>query len=292
MRGGSALALSLSLGLGVAACSKSERSREGTVKPSEAPAGKARHGKDAPSQAVQEVVPEATELLAAHVEAAGGRAAMDAIHSIYSEAVLDVKAQSLKGEVKSWWKDGRFFIEETIEGVGRTRAGFDGKKYWSDDPISQLRALEGAEAEQYAWASSMFLPAHWQEHFVSAKSIGARKVGEQVYFDVELRTKGGEGLVMSFDNTSKLMREQQFQQISAMGKIPITVRLSDYRVVGGYKFPHRQELVTPILTGVQTYSVFKVNLEVNEELFAMPLEHDVVPADPSQQRIAKPRRGK
>lgn len=279
------------LAMGGTGCSKTER-REGTVKPSESPAAKAREGQAANQpQIIQEKVPAAEELLAAHVQAAGGRAAMDAIKSIYSEATLDVKAQSLKGQVKSWWKEGRFFIEESIEGVGRTRAGYDGKRYWSDDPISQLRELEGSEAEQYAWASSMFLPAHWKTHFSSAKSLRARKVGAETFYDVELRTKSGEALIMSFDKASKLMREQQFEQISAMGKIPLTVRLSDYRAVGGYKFPHRQELVTPILTAVQTYGVFKVNEPVNEELFAMPLEHDLVPADPKKQEIARPPRG-
>lgn len=287
---GLCLALALALSVGNTGCSKSER-REGTVQPSQ-PKNEAKGEQNARQAVPNEVVPDAEVLLAAHVEAAGGLTAIQSIHSIYSEATLNVKAQSLKGKIKSWWKDGRFFIEESVEGVGRTRAGFDGKRYWSDDPISQLRELEGAEAEQYAWASSMFLPAHWKKHFVSAKSIGARKVGSEVLYDVELRTKGGEKLVMSFDKASKLMREQSFEQISAMGKIPLTVRLSDYREVGGYKFPHRQELVTPILNGVQTYDIFKVNPDVNEELFSMPLEHDLVPADPSKQKIAAPGRRK
>lgn len=285
--------VALACALALAACSKSERSNS-TVKPSEKADQDAKARGAAPAQEVlkQEVVPKAEELLAAHVEACGGRAAIDAIDSIYTEATLNVKAQSLKGKVKSWWKQGRFFIEESIEGVGRTRAGYDGKRFWSDDPISQLRELEGAEAEQYAWASSMFLPAHWQKHFVSAKSTQARKVGDEVLYDVELRTKSGELLTMSFDKNTKLMREQAFEQISAMGKIPLKVRLTDYRAVGGYKFPHRQALVTPILNGEQVFEVFKVNEPVNEELFAMPLEHDLVPADPKQQEIVPPPRGK
>lgn len=272
-------------------CSKSERT-EGTVKPSDSPAGKERAVPGQEGKVLkEEALPEASVILADHVNAAGGQGAIDAIKSIYTEAALEVKAQSLRGRVKSWWKNGHFFIEETIEGVGRTRAGYDGKKYWSDDPISQLRELQGAEAEQYSWASAMFLPAQWQTYFSSAKTVGAREVQGEVLYDVELVTKGGETITMSFDKATKLMREQKFEQISAMGKIPLTVRLLDYKAVGGYKFPHRQDLVTPILTGQQTYEVFQVNVDVNEELFAMPLEHDLVPADPKQQKIAPPPRG-
>lgn len=278
------LLVTLSISLSHAGCSKSETS-DNTVKPSAGPGKEGRAGVE-----VKERLPEAAQLLAAHVQAAGGEKAIEAISSIYTEATLDVKAQSLKGKVKSWWKGGRFYIEESVEGVGRTRAGYDGMNYWSDDPVSQLRRLTGAEAEQYAWASSMFLPAHWKKHFQSAKTTAARKINGSTYYDVELRTAGGERLVMSFDKQSKLMREQKFEQISAMGKIPITVRLSDYRAVQGYKFPHRQELETPILSGVQVYDAFKVNEEIDETLFTMPTQHEVVPADPKEQKIAKPPR--
>lgn len=287
-RGGRiSLLLALSVSLSQTGCSKSETS-DNTVKP---PAGPGKEGRAGGGGGeVKEPLPEAAQLLAAHVEAAGGEKAIEAISSIYTEATLEVEAQSLKGKVKSWWKGGRFYIEESVEGVGRTRAGYDGEHYWSDDPVSQLRWLRGAEAEQYAWASSMFLPAHWKKHFTSAKTTAARKLDGATYYDVELRTAGGERLLMSFDKQSKLMREQKFEQISAMGKIPITVRLSDYRPVHGYKFPHRQELETPILSGVQVYEAFKVNQEIDESLFSMPTQHEVVPADPKEQKIAKPPR--
>lgn len=228
-------------------------------------------------------LPAAEDILAKHVKAAGGQAVVDGFKSIYSEGTLRVESQNLRGKVKGWWQQGRFYFEESIEGVGTTRAGYDGKRYWSDDPILQLRELTGREAEQYAWASCAFLPAKWRDYFSQAKTVGERDTKAGRVYDVQLQTKGGEKVQLSFDQKSGLMVEQKFEQHSAIASVPLTVRLSDYRVVGGYKLPHHQETETPLLRGVQTIEKMQVNRPVDASRFAFPVDKEWVAADPKLQ---------
>ena len=276
--------------LGLQGCSKS---KDTPVADSAAPGVQAGEENAASADeltAQKAKLPTAESLLAKHVEAAGGQAAIDSFKSVYTEGRLEVEAQNLSGKVRSWWKDGRFYIEESIEGVGKTRAGYDGETVWSDDPISQLRELEGAEAEQYAWASCLFLAAQWNKFFERAETVGERESAGRKLYDVQLTTESGIKVQVSFDGETGLMVEQKFDQQSAMGKIPLTVRLSDYRTVAGYKFPHRQETETPILSGVQVYDKIEVNPNVDDALFTMPVDNERVPADPNKQKPARMRR--
>lgn len=290
------LALSLALGCGdkdapakdsdTPAASQAEAGKAGAKKP-----GKTGDGPKLASDGT--VLPTPQALFDGHVEAAGGRAAIEAIKSLYVASDLEITGQNLHGKAEVWWRaPGSFYTRETIPGLGVTQAGSDGTQYWADDPVSQLRELDGVEAEQYRWISSVFLPAEWQRFFDEAETSKKREVEGRTFYDVELKTPLGQRVGISFDAQSKLMASQRFKQLGPTGAVPLEVELTDYKPVGGYMMPHRLETRISIATAVQTYTKVKVNAEVDEELFAMPKPSEVVNLDPNLQAPAELGSGK
>lgn len=215
-------------------------------------------------------LPAATELLDKAVEAQGGRAKFDAITSLYLEGTTEVSAQKIKGDMKLWWKEGDFYIEQQMMGIGTQRAGKQGDVIWTDDPINGLRKLSGSEAEQHAWASSPSLPAHWQRYFDKAETTAEREHHGKKVYDVKLTSKTGANVTLSFDAVSGLQVVQAFKQVTPMGEVPLAVELDDYREVDGIKLPHKQVTDLMVATATQTLTKVEIGAEVDTSKFVMP----------------------
>src|SRR5690606_22297510 len=110
---------------------------------------------------------------------------------------------------------------------GTVRAGKAGDVVWAEDPITGLRELEGAEAEQHMWASSLQLAAEWTRYFEKASTVGERVLDEKKVYDVELVAATGGKVTMSFDAETGLQVAQSFQQVTPLGSLPVTVKMQD-----------------------------------------------------------------
>lgn len=215
-------------------------------------------------------LPPAEEILAKAAEAAGGADAFAKVESFYYEGAVEVVGQGLKGATKAWWKSGDFFTEQDMGGVGRVRAGRHGNVIWSQDPVLGLRKIEGLEADQVTWASSLLLAADWKRHFSKAQTIGEREEGGKKYYDVKLSSESGGELTMTFDAESGLHVSQEFAQITPMGKMPLSIKLEDYRDVGGIKVAFKQVTDASVAVAVLQLTKVELNVEVSEARFQMP----------------------
>lgn len=232
---------------------------------------------DAPTEAGKEEpaaknLPDAAELLAASVEAVGGKDKLDSVHSFHLEGAIAAPKQSLEGKVETWWKGGDFYMVQTIPGLGINRSGKKGDVIWSEEPINGLRKLEGKEAEQHMWASSLLLTADWKDFFEKAETVGMREVEGKKVYDIELSSKSGAKLTVTLDADSKIMVEQSFKVFSPMGSMPVTIRSTDYRDVEGMKIPFKQVTDASLMELTQELQVVELNAEVDESTFAMPTE--------------------
>lgn len=242
----------------------------GTKDPKAADSKKAPDAKPAGDDVAKAGLPDAAELLDKAVAAQGGREKLDGLTSLYLEGKLEVSAQNIKGDMKLWWKAGDFYTEQTMVGVGTVRAGKQGEVIWSEDPINGLRKLEGAEAEQHAWASSPSLAAHWQRYFEKAETTGEREVGGAKAYDVTLTSKTGAKVTISVDATSHLPVAQKFEQDTPLGPMPVSVELKDYRDVGGLKLPHVQVTDAKLAVATQTLTKVEFGAQIDPAKFSMP----------------------
>jgi zinc protease len=265
-------ALMLVFGLCVAGCDPKTDKPADKAEPAAKEAGKGdpKASPDAKADEVAADLPTATDLLDKAVEAQGGRAKFDAISSLYLEGTTEVSAQKIKGDMKLWWKDGDFYIEQQMIGIGTQRAGKQGDVLWIEDPISGLRKLSGAEAEQHAWASSPSLTAQWKRYFDKAETVAAREHGGNKVYDVKLTSKTGATVTLTFDAESGLQVVQAFKQVTPLGDVPLTIELGDYREVDGIKLPHSQVIDLKVATATQTLTKVEIGAEVDSTKFAMP----------------------
>ena len=241
---------------------------------------------DAASEApASEALPAAEELLAAHVAAAGGSEAIAGFETLVVEGTVDAPAQKLAGTVKLVWKKGgRFYAEQSIEGLGVTRAGYDGEVMWLDEPLTGLRRLKGAEAASFIQASLMF-PAHdWAKYFESAETLGKVDSDAGEVWEVKLVSAEGPDLTIGLSVSDKMMRYFDTKQVTMMGEVPTRGYTERYRKVGGYSLPEvKRSSIKGLFEMTETITKVEANVDVDDSLFAFPSRSEVVPTDPSEQ---------
>ena len=222
--------------------------------------------------APKNALPDAADLLAKSVEAVGGKAKLDSVKSFHLEGTIGAPKQNLSGKVETWWKGGDFYMVQTIPGLGINRSGKKGELIWAEEPINGLRKLDGKEAEQHMWASSLLLTADWRNFFETATTVKMRDIEGKAAYDIELSAKSGAVLTVTIDATSHLMVEQSFKVFSPLGSMPVTIRSTDYRDVEGMKIPYKQVTDASLMELTQQLSVVELNAEVDEANFDMPQE--------------------
>lgn len=276
----SLLCLSLALGLSFA-CTTNESTG------SESPAKSDKGGKQdaAQTDTPKSDLPPAEQLLARHVEVSGGADKIAQFQSLYVEGTIDTGKQKLRGTSKLWWKSGKFYVEEEIEGIGSSMIGYDGETLWMQDPINGLRKLEGREKASYVQASSSMFPAHdWQKFYSKAETRGQLEVEGKPVWEVVLTSKDGPDTTIGLDVESGRIRFIKSKQVSNMGETPFDVYSSDYRPVLGYEFAFESRASISGLIEISNVTTkLEPNVEIDDAKFAYPSTKELVPADPAAQ---------
>jgi hypothetical protein len=279
----------LGIELGVASClsiSACQGSEEAGETP--APPGPAEVSTRAPAPEV-EALPEAAEVLEAHVKAIGGREAIAAIESLYIKSELRLDARKIEGVSEMWWRRAgadelaHFGTAQVLEGVGSNAAGYDGRELWVRDDFNGLRTLDGREAELYQRGSSPFLIAHWKRHFESARTLGRIEGAEGPMLEVELLSPLQQRVVMVFAESDGLLREVRYDELTPQGPRPLVSKPSDYQRVAGVRFAHEQRTQSAHGELVQKTVEVEANIEVDPKRFQNPLGAERVDVDPSKQ---------
>lgn len=259
------LRLSLMTTLALAGCEKPPAGE-----PTETPESPGAAATDETADAdAEQALPSAEEVLAKSIEAVGGKAAIDAIESSYSEAKTEIKAQNMTMTAKSWTKGDNSYMESDMPGLGKSEMWKKGDDVWSKDPINGFRKLDGKEAKQTQWLSDPLLAANWKDYFEKAETIGKRTIGEVEVVEVEL-SNADTKLVLMFDTESGLPFGMSFMQESPMGEMPIQVTLEDYREVNGVMIPFRSVTDLQLMSMVQTTEKYEVNVEIEDAKFEPP----------------------
>ncbi len=215
-------------------------------------------------------LPEAEALFAANVEAVGGKDKIETIKTFYREDTMTIPAQKITISNKMWWKNGDFYAEAEMPGMGVTKIWKVGEALWSEDPINGLRKIEGKEAEQQMRSNELVLTANWQEYFTSAETKARRLVDDKPVIDVLLTTESGEEVTMSFDEESKLVIEQSFVQDSPQGKIPMKATNDEYKDFDGFMVPVKSTVDMTVAKIEGTVVKFEPNAKIEKGKIKLP----------------------
>ena len=224
------------------------------------------------AQVDQGNLPTVEALFAANVEAVGGQDKIDTIKTFYREDTMEIPSQKITITNKMWWKEGDFYAEAEMPGMGVTKIWKVGEDLWSQDPINGMRKIEGKELEQQLRSNELVVTANWQEHFAKADIKGRRMIDETPVIDVVLTTEAGEEVTMSFDEESKLIVEQAFMQESPQGKIPMKSINEEYKDFDGFKVPVKSTVDMTVAKIVGTVVKFEPNAKIDKGKIKLPPE--------------------
>jgi hypothetical protein len=236
-------------------------------------------------------LPTGEEVLEGHVEAIGGRKAIERFQTLYIKSEIELPSRKIEGTSEMWWqrkvdKLGNFAVAQVLDGVGTNAAGFDGEELWVRDDYNGLRTLEGREAELYQRGSSPFLIADWRRHFRSAETRERVETPQGSQLQVELITPLEQRVVMLFDETSGLLSELRYDELGPQGPRPLVSKSLDYRRVEGVRFAHEQRTQSAYGEMIQRTISVEANPKVDAERFGSPLGGERVDVDPSKQKPA------
>lgn len=214
----------------------------------------------------------AEQILDRAVAATGGRAAYARIRSTEARGTISLTAQNIKGSYVIRAKaPNKFVTTQTIQGIGETAQGFDGKIGWAKDPFLGLRTLAGEELAQMRDQAAFNADTRWKAIYPKVEALGIGKVGETPAYRVRLTPKQGAPQVRYFDAKTFLLLRVDTIVVSPQGKIPTESYLSDYRVVDGVKVPFKTRQVVPNTAEVELLMTsVRNNVPIPDAAFALP----------------------
>ena len=218
--------------------------------------------------------PPAEQLLDKYVQAAGGEAAIDKVHSRVMKGTIDFGGMSLPIEIYA--KDPLKRISFTHMTEGDNVTAFDGREGWLGMSGHPLREMHGSDLDGAAIDADLHLAAHLKQMFSESRTEGTEKIGDRDAYVVAAQRDGKPPIRLYFDKESGLLvRLVRFGE-TALGWLPTQIDYADYRDVDGVKVPFRWTLARPSGRFTIQVNELKQNVPVDDGKFAKP------PATPEQ----------
>jgi hypothetical protein len=213
----------------------------------------------------------AEQVLEKHVEAIGGRAAMEKHSTLTMKGTIEVVGMGMKGPIEVYSKaPNKLLVTTEIPGFGTSKQGFNGTVAWSSDPVSGMRELSGVELAQFKRGATFAAEARWRELWKSAELTGTQKVGDREAYVVKLTPAEGNPTTNYYDAATFLLLRSDTTQEGPMGTFPTTTSFSDYREVSGVKLPFGMEQQAATVTLRFNFTEATYGTPIDDATFEKP----------------------
>ncbi|HEV2387701.1 MAG TPA: hypothetical protein VGS20_10660 [Candidatus Acidoferrales bacterium] len=228
-----------------------------------APAG-AQEEKFAPAHTTLE------RILSRYTRELGGMAAWRKATSIVSRGECQFEGSNLAGTALLYQRPpNRMAFILNLPGVGVSQMVIDGVHGWQSNPRQPVRALHGAELEQYLWNADFYHEVRLRTQFRAMKLLGIANLdGPRVYV-IDALPRAGKLQRLYFEVSSGLLARVD---VMLPNGSPSIVYYADYRNFRGLVIPVVQHMVTPEYTMTIRWTSVEVNRPMSESVFKMPVE--------------------
>ena len=215
-------------------------------------------------------LPDGKGLVARHVAAMGGREAMDKHTSLHMTGTFSMAAMGLEGPIHMWRAKPDKFVQTIIIGsFGESAQGFDGTTAWVNQPGAGYMILSGEMATQAKSQADFFAEFPEPGKYSSIETVALEDFEGRKCYKVKLvKVTGGE-TIQYFDAETGLAAGAIRSTETPMGKIDVTVVLSDYQEQGGVKMPSRVIQKTPQGDVLLVFTVYEWD-NVDPAVFNLP----------------------
>jgi outer membrane lipoprotein-sorting protein len=220
---------------------------------------------------------KADEILAAYVNALGGREALEKITSRTAKGTFEVSGIAMSGPVEMFAKaPNKQLIVLRMPGNEIFKDGFDGTVGWELNPDDGLTLKTGLEEGSAMRDADFQQPLKLRLQYPnltfkgSAKiSIGKAAGGEGVEHEAFVleAPRSGSPRRFYFDSKSGLLLRTE--EWNASGKITEAVEYDDYRAADGVKVPFLTYQIEDVKFTIK-FSEVKHNVPIDDAVFVRP----------------------
>jgi len=210
-------------------------------------------------------LPSAEEVLERHRNAVGGAEAIRKHRSRRVHGRFELTAQGIQGPLEMLAAaPDRLLLRMDVAGLGRIERGFDGSIGWSIDPGVGPRLLDGRELHELQHSADFYSELKDLSEFASATVLERSTFEGRDCYAVKLVRRTGIELTEYYEVATGLLAGSRMESTSAMGSIPTTSVVDEYREFDGVRLPTRARQRAMGVEWVLTITA---------------VEHDSVPAD-------------
>jgi hypothetical protein len=217
------------------------------------------------SQASAPALPSVDEVFEKYRRAIGGTAAIKKHRSRRIVGRFELTAQAIGGplEIVSAVPN-RLLLRMELGGLGRVERGFDGKTGWSVDPGIGPRLLDGRELDELRHSADFYSELKDVSQFASVAVLERAMFETKDCYVVKLVRSSGVEVTEYYDTSSGLLAGSKMNSTSAMGSIPTTLVVDEYKAFDGVLLPTKAR---------------QRAMGVEWVLITTSVEHDKVPPD-------------
>jgi outer membrane lipoprotein-sorting protein len=220
--------------------------------------------------------PTVDSILAKHIEAIGGKEAIEKVHSRRVQFKVESETTgNSDGEIFAQIPDRqRSHIDLGSGGV--IDEGFDGTVAWVKNPWQGLRVKTGDELAKVKRDARFHRELNYKSAYPDLSYKGVEKVGDEEAWLLESKPTPTSKEKFWFSTRTALLSRQESQYEGQNGQVTINVLPADYKTFDKLKFPGAMKLTfsngnqefefTMKFTGV------KYNVDIDSAKFAKPAE--------------------
>lgn len=216
-----------------------------------------------PAVASSQALPDGKVLVARHVAAMGGREALDKHSSLHMTGTFSMAAMGIEGPVHVYRAKPDKFVQTIVIGsFGESAQGFDGTTAWANQPGAGYMVLSGDMAVQAKQQADFFADFPELSKYSTIETVAQEDFEGRKCYKVKLVKVAGGETIQYFDVETGLAAGAIRTAETQMGKMDITIVLSDYAEHGGVKMPTKVIQKTPqgdVLLVFTTYDWDKVD---------------------------------
>lgn len=219
------------------------------------------------SQSLEPELPTAEELFERHLQAVGGKAALEKIHSRIMKGTRFssegwTSPIEIDEQAPDKWMDS-FTVQTSFRNV------FDGLHGWNQDDQG-VHDQTGGDLSSLKQDADFYRDLMMGKMFPNARTIGKRNVNGRVCYLVQAESAEGDTRELYFDiETSLLVRIVRFDG-SPFGPLPNAVDYADYRQLNGIQVPYTVSHLRPDFSLRDKFSDIKQNVSIAPNAFDKP----------------------
>lgn len=221
------------------------------------------------SQAKAPALPTADELIAKYIQAVGGRAAVEKVHSRVTRGTMDLDGGTVVTLELNEKAPDKFLSVFEVPGEGEARQGFDGQVGWQSSKNGVLE-LSGDVLAAIHRNSQFYRWLRMRQLFQKLEVSSSATVGDRAAFAMVVTPPEGHPETFYFDAITGLLLRRDYLLDSPGGAIAFETYYDDYRVVDGIKLPFALRRVGPDGVVILRYTEIRHNVELDDARFAKP----------------------